>query len=443
MERAALGNRLERGEMADLDVAQPTMIFDRSVHLVAFYESVRQDDAVGMKRFDLELRLLFAMAVANGVAESSIIPLTPGIRDDLGLSAVQTGLLWTTTTIAMLFAAVPVGYAANRFGSRWPLIASAALMPLALVGQAVAVGLAGVLFARLLFGLSFGILWVIGPARAGAGGRGAGGIGPLIAAAGIGWLVGPVVAGATADVTDWRVASAVLAVLTLPIVPVVYRFAAPRLPGEHVDRLQPREAFGLVRRNRVIAGAVLVSAMLGVVGGASNVLVPLALDAEGLSAGKIGLAFGIASAVWIASSMLVGRLRASVVTLRGIGVVVAVLAGAWLLPALRPTALAIVAFLVVSTSCRAMVNALNYAVGVRSVLGDAAPVVVGVLNLAWAVMALVSPLLAGLAEGSASVRIAFAATGAVTAAVALALLGPRLHFRTARAVSSAGRAGDS
>ena len=273
-------------------------------------------------------------------------------------------------------------------------------MPLALVAQALAGGLATVLAARLLFGLSFGILWVIGPARAAAGGRGAGGTGPLIAAAGIGWLVGPVIAGSVADASDWRVASAVLAVLTLPIVPVVYRYAAPRLPGERVDTtLRPRAAFGLVRRNRTIAGAALVSAMLGVVGGASNVLVPLALDAEGLSAGRIGLAFGIASAVWIASSMLVGRLRASVVTLRGIGVIVAVLAAVWLLPALRPTAVVLVAFLVVSTSCRATVNALNYAVGVRATFGDTAPLVVGVLNLAWAVMALVSPLLAGLAAG--------------------------------------------
>ena len=382
-----------------------------------------------MKRFDLEFRVLLALAVANGIGESSIVPLIPAIRDDLGLSPVETGLIWTTTTLAMLVAAVPVGYAANRFGSRWPLVVCAGLMPLALVGQALAVGLAGVLVARLLFGLSFGILWVIGPARAAAGDRGAGGTGPLIAAAGIGWFVGPVIAGGVADVTDWRVASAALAALVLPIVPLVHRYAAPRLAGERVDRVHPRAAFGLLRRNRTIAGAALVSALLGVVGGASNVLVPLALDAEGLSAGQIGLAFGVTSAVWIASSIAVGRLRASAVTLRGIGFFVAVLASIWLLPALRPTVLVFVLFLVVSTSCRATVNALNYAVGVRAALGDTAPVVVGVLNLAWAVMALVSPLLAGLAEGSSSVRIAFAATSVAAALVAVVLLAPRRPVR--------------
>ena len=272
---------------------------------------------------------------------------------------------------------------------------------------------------------------MIGPARAAAGGRGTGGIGPLIAAAGVGWLVGPVLAGAVADASDWRLASATLGVLVLPVVPLVHRFAAPRIAGERVEKLRLRAAFGLVRRNRTIAGAVLVSALLGVVGGASNVLVPLALDGEGLSAGTIGLAYGIASAVWIASATLVGRLRASSVHLRGVGVIVAVMAGMWLLPALRPTALALVAFLVVSTACRALVNALNYAVGVRASVDGTATIMVGVLNLAWAAMALLSPILAGLAEGSSSVRLAFAATGLVAAGVALLLLVPRPRVRIA------------
>ncbi len=55
--------------------------------------------------------------------------------------------------------------------------------------------------------------------------------------------------------------------------------------------------------------------------------------------------------------------------------------------------------------------------------------VMGVMNLAWAVMALTTPLVAGLAEGSAGVRIAFAATGAAALGVAITLLGPRLGAR--------------
>jgi predicted MFS family arabinose efflux permease len=421
--------------MPDLDAHQSTMVSDRIVHLLAFYESVGCDDIEGMHRFDLELRVLLAFAFVNGVAESSLVPVLPSVQHDLGLSSVETGLLLTTTTLAMLVAAMPIGYAANRFGTRVPLLLAAALMPLALVGQALAANLELLLAARLLFGLSFGILWVIGPARAAAGGRGASGTGPLIAASGVGWLVGPIVAGVIADATGWRASSLVLAVATLPLIPLVARYAAPRTTGERLESLRLRTAFGLVRRNRAIAGAALVSALLGVVGGVSGLLLPLALAGNGLSAGGIGLAFGLSAGVWIAAATVVARVRASAVRLRGVGIIVAVLAGAWLLPAFRLSTLALVAFLLVSTGCRSMINALNYAVGVRASEGTSAPMVIGVMNLAWAVTALVTPLLAGLAEGSSEVRLAFAATGIIAACVALLLLAPRQRGRVAAAPS--------
>ena len=382
-----------------------------------------------MQRFDLELRVLLALAFVNGVAESSLVPLLPAVRDDLGLTAVEVGLLLTTTTLAMLVGAMPIGYATNRYGTRVPLLLAALLMPAALVGQGVAGSLAVLLAARLLFGLSFGILWVIGPARAASGGRGAGGTGPLIAVSGAGWLVGPILAGVLADAAGWRVASLVLAAVTLPLIPFVARHASRRGDGERLESPRLRSAVGLLRHNRAIAGAALVSAQLGVVGGVSGLLVPLALAANGLSAGAIGLAFGISAAVWIAAAAIVGRLRASVVHLHAVGLAVAVMAAAWLLPALRLSTLALMGFLVVATASRSTINALNYAVGARASDGNSAPLVMGVMNLAWAVTALVTPLLAGLAEGSAEVRLAFAATAVATAGVAAVLLLPRLRVR--------------
>lgn len=390
-----------------------------------------------MQRFDLELRVLLAFAFVNGIAESSLVPLLPSIRTDLGLSPVETGMLLATTTLAMLVAAMPVSFAANRFGTRRLLLLAATLMPVALVGQALAGSLPELLGARLLFGLSFGILWVIGPARAASGGRGAGGTGPLLAASGAGWLVGPLIAGGLADAAGWRLASGTLAIVTLPLIAVVARHAASREGGERIENLRLRTALGLVRHNRTVAGVALVSALLGVVSGVSGLLVPLALAGNGLSAGGIGLAFGISAAVWIASATLVGRLRASAVHLRGVGIVIAVLAGAWLIPALRLSTLALVAFLVVSAGCRSTINALVFAVGVRASDGTSAPMVIGVMNLAWAVMALATPLVAGLAEGSSGVRIAFAATGAIALGVALVTLAPRPGIRAPSATSTA------
>ena len=213
-----------------------------------------------------------------------------------------------------------------------------------------------------------------------------------------------------------------LAAATLPLPPLLARYASPRRSGERLESVRLHAALGLVRRNRAIAGAALVSALLGVVGGVSGLLVPLALAANGLSAGAIGMAFGISAAVWIAAAAAVGRLRSSAVHLQGVGLVVAVMAVAWLLPAFRLSTVALVAFLVVTTASRSSINALNYAVGARASDGDSAPLVMGLLNLAWAVAALVSPLLAGLAEGSADVRLAFAVTGLVAGLVAVALL---------------------
>ncbi len=379
----------------------------------------------GMKRFDLELRVLLALAVVNGIAEASLVPLLPSMRDDLGMTSVQAGLVLAATTLAMLVVAIPVGVAANRYGTRVPLVIAASLIPVALLGQALAGTLPLLVGSRFLFGLSFGIIWVIAPARAAAGGRGAGGTGPLIAASGLGWLIGPVVAGGVADLAGWRIASLVLAICALPLVPLVARYAEPRRPGERLESVRLGAAFALVRRNRAIAGAALVSALLGVVGGVTGLLLPLALAGNGLSAGGIGLAFGLSAAVWIASATLVGRLRASAVHLRGVGIAVAVLAGAWLLPAFGLSTFALLAFLLVSTGCRSAINALNFAVGVRASSGDSAPAVIGVMNLAWAVMALSTPLLAGLADGSAGVRAAFAVTGLAAAAVAVLLLAPR------------------
>jgi predicted MFS family arabinose efflux permease len=377
-----------------------------------------------MKRFDLELRVLLALAVVNGVAEASLVPLLPSIRDDLGMTPVQAGLVLSATTLAMLVVAMPVGVAANRFGTRAPLVIAASLIPVALLGQAFASSLPLLVGARFLFGLSFGIIWVIAPARAAAAGRGAGGTGPLIAASGLGWLIGPVVAGGVSDLAGWRIGSLVLAVCALPLVPLVARYAEPRRSGERLERVSLGAAFSLVRHNRAIAGAALVSALLGVVGGVSGLLLPLALAGNGLSAGGIGLAFGISAAVWIAAATLVGRLRASAVHLRGVGIAVAVLAGAWLLPAFGLSTVALLAFLLVSTGCRSAINALNFAVGVRASSGDSAPAVIGVMNLSWAVTALSAPLLAGLADGSAGVRMAFAATGLTAAVVAALLLAP-------------------
>lgn len=369
------------------------------------------------------LRSLLALAFANGVADASLIPLLPSIRADLGLTALQAGAMLSATTLAMLATALPVGLLAGRLGVGRLLLVASALIPVSLAVLALADGLALVLVARVLFGVSFGIVWVVGPARAMGEGRGAAGTGRLVAVSGAGWLVGPVLAGAVADLAGWRVAFAVLAVLCLPLAAL---FAFDRSGSSDVRPVRLRDALRAARRDRSAGGATLASGLLGVVTGVTGLLAPLVLAANGLSAGAIGLAVGVSAGVWAVAAALVGRLESRRVNVHALGIGAAVLAAAWVLPVVSLSTAVVVGFLVVSAACRSSIGTLVYAVGARGAGSEgAAAAVIGVMNIAWAVAALAAPLVAGAVDGEAGIRLAFAATALLALALAAWILVPR------------------
>ena len=83
---------------------------------------------------------MIALAFATSLGDAAIIPVLPEIRDGFGLSGVETGMLLSATTLAMLGVAVPVGLLAGRLGTRRLLLTSAPLLPLSMLGQALAAG---------------------------------------------------------------------------------------------------------------------------------------------------------------------------------------------------------------------------------------------------------------------------------------------------------------
>ena len=95
---------------------------DHIIHLLAFYESVGCGDIQACIASISSSVCCLHFAFVNGIAESSFVPLLPSVRNALGLTSVETGLLLTTTTLAMLASAMPIGYAANRFGTRMPVL---------------------------------------------------------------------------------------------------------------------------------------------------------------------------------------------------------------------------------------------------------------------------------------------------------------------------------
>lgn len=376
----------------------------------------------GMSVRAARLAPLLALAFANSVADSAILPLLPALRSELGLGAVASGALLSATTLALLATAVPLGLVAGRIGMRRLLVAAAALMSAALALLALADGLPGLLAGRALFGVSFGIVWVVGPARAAAR-DGAAGSGRLIAAAGAGLLVGPVLSGAIAELAGWRASFAVLALATLPLLPLL----ALQEPGaKEPAGVRLRDALATARRDPRAGGATLVSALLGVVTGVTALVSPLVLAANGLEAGAIGLALAVTYAVFTATAALVGRIAREGVGLRTVGLGVGALAAAWFLPVLSLSTLAMLGFLVVSAACRSSVNTLVYALGARAAGGEAqAAAQMGLMTVAFAGTALVAPLAAGLAYGrDGGLQLVFAVTAALAMALSAWMLRP-------------------
>lgn len=62
--------------------------------------------------------LVIAAQVAHFLTFSGLALLLPFIRDDLGISFVQAGMLSATATISYAFAQIPAGYASDRLGAK-------------------------------------------------------------------------------------------------------------------------------------------------------------------------------------------------------------------------------------------------------------------------------------------------------------------------------------
>lgn len=106
------------------------------------------------------------------------------------------------------------------------------------------------------------------------------------------------------------------------------------------------------------------------------------------------------------------------IDIRLVGAAVAALALSWLIPVVSLSTAAIVGFLLVSAAFRALLGTVIYVPVPLAVPSEAlATPIVGVMNVAWAAMALTSPLAAGLVVGGSGVRWAFVGTAVTGFAV--------------------------
>jgi MFS family permease len=354
---------------------------------------------------------IYALILLETLVWIAMVPLAPTFADELGLSDFETGAILAASSLAALVVAFPLGLLADRLGGRRVTIASAVLFTLATFGQGVADHFWSLLLARGAFGVAFGALWGAGAAWLSdsfSEDRRPSALGAVATFSGIGFTTGPVLAGLLADAYEPGTPFVVVGVAAVPVTVALVAAtpAAPARPG----RQALRELLRAARRDELILAGIALIVLIGLVGGGVNLLVPLQLRENGVSAGEIGLVFSIASAVYTVTSGIVARLGARSATLRVGGAAALVTGLTIVLVFVSGSTPAAVAFVLLRAPPWSTMDTIIYPLAAagahRSGLGRGS--VMGLVMLGWAAASTVGPLIAGGIADVAGDRAAYA-----------------------------------
>lgn len=368
---------------------------------------------------------IYALILLETLVWIALIPLAPTFASELSLSGVETGMLLASASFAALVVSFPLGVLADRLGARLVTISSAFLFTLSTVGQGLADDFWSLLVARGAFGVAFGALWGAGAAWLSdslADRSRSGGLGAAATVAGVGFTTGPVLAGVLADRyetgTPFLLFSVAAAAVTVSLL-VAAPFGGPSPPRHRL-----REVLRLARRNELVLAGIAIIVLIGLIGGGVNLLVPLQLRENGVSAGEIGLLFSVASAIYTVVSATVARLGDRAVTLR-VGAIGALVTGLTIVLVLAsPSTTAAIAFVLLRAPFWSAMDTIILPLAARgahrSGLGRGS--VLGLVMLAWAVASTLGPLVAGGAADLAGNRAAWALMIGISAVVGLWLV---------------------
>ena len=419
------------------------------------------------------LWFVYALFFAAGVAQAAIVPLLPRLAGLYGLSPSETGLLLALPGLATLGVSMPAGLAADRFGARRVTLAAGALLCVACFAQA-APSLLVLALGRIAFGIAFGVVWTTGMAWLSEIDQSSSGVrlGPSVTCSSVGVMVGPAVGGLLAQragvAVPFLLIAAVAAVVVTPLwigsstePLLVAGDEAPTEIGEaagpgteatghsteaagqgHGDFVASNSApslsrlAGLARRPGVgaAAGGLIVS---GAVSGTAQLLITSGLHGDGLSSGKIGLAFSAAAVAYILISLVTVRIGARASTPRVNAIATLLLALALIPAAAGDGPATLVLALLLTALPRAAISTIAYSLaaqpGDRGGGGDG--FVFGMLNGAWAGAMVLTPLLAGLLEQRQGADAAYLAVIVPSCLIAAGLLmrsGPRRRHARSR-----------
>ncbi len=368
---------------------------------------------------------LYALIFLETLVWIAIVPLAPTFADELSLSEVETGMVLAVASLAAVVTSFPLGLLADRLGARRVTIASAFLFTLATLGMGLADAFWSLLLARAAFGVAFGAMWTAGLAWLGdamPSHRRASALGATVTVTGIGFTIGPAYAGLLSDRFGTGVPFLVAAVGAAA---VTVALLAGRLVATVDVEPQPLLAtLRAARADELVLGGLVIMALIGFVAGGINLLVPLQLEENGISAGRIGLLFSAAAIVYTVVSGAIARLGTRAVSLRiaGLAALATGLCVCLLIPS--GSTLAAAAFILLRAPFWATMDTVGYPLAAAGAhrAGLARGVVMGVLTLGWGLSSSISPLLSGAVAAALGDRAAYAVLAAACALAGLWLL---------------------
>jgi MFS family permease len=218
-------------------------------------------------RNGLAILLILDLAYFINAMDRQVFPvILPDVREALGVTSSQVGLLATIFTLGMGLAGIPAGYLTDRWGRKNMILAGLILFSVTTALQAVAVTWFDMAAYRVVSGIGEGIQNAALFAAAGSyfhRNRGLA-IGTLSAAYGVGAFTGPAVGQLLVEVTGrWQTPLLVFGLFGV-VVFVAVAFGVPREAAEYgADTKDVARAgeMGVVASDRLFNRAVVCAAV--------------------------------------------------------------------------------------------------------------------------------------------------------------------------------------